>query len=93
MAEWTQEQAIAYECARECITDMMSILTRKIEEEATKDTPTQHLIDDLRAQRSKFAAERAALHVHDNLEVSRIRTEYGAIIRMSRSARRAASAE
>ena len=36
MAKWTQEQAVAFECARECITDMMGICSAKIAEEEGK---------------------------------------------------------
>ncbi len=39
MTEWTQQEAVAYECARECITDMMAICTDQIADESRKDAP------------------------------------------------------
>ena len=38
MAKWTQEQAVAFECARECITDMMGICSAKIAAEEGRNT-------------------------------------------------------
>ena len=40
MAKWTQEQAVAFECARECITDMMGICSTKIAEEEARPIRT-----------------------------------------------------
>lgn len=86
MAEWTQEEAIAYECAGECITDMMAIYSGQIDDENRKEKPDADRLATLRAERSKLAQERAALHVHDHADIARIRAEYGAIIRARRGA-------
>jgi hypothetical protein len=59
MQQWTQNQAIAFECAREVITDMMAICTGRISEEAAKETPDTDRLATLRADRSKLAQERA----------------------------------
>lgn len=85
MKQWTQDQAIAFECAREVITDMMALCTLRITEEATKEAPDADRLAALRADRSKLAHERAALHVTDEADVARIRTEYGAIVRAWRA--------
>lgn len=83
--KWTQDEAIAYECARECITDMMAICTGRIADEAEKEAPDADRVAALRADRSKLAQERAALHVGDHADIARIRTDYGAIVRAWRA--------
>ena len=84
MQKWTQDEAIAFECTREVITDMMAIQTRQITDEANKDAPDVDRLASLRAERSRLAQERNALHVDDLAAVSRIRSEYGTIVRASR---------
>lgn len=85
MAEWTQEEAIAFECARECITDMMAICTGQIADESRKGSPDTERLAALRAERSRLAQERASLHVYDHAAIARIRAEYGAAIRAHRT--------
>ena len=43
--EWTQQEGIDYECAVECISDMVSIRTAKIWDEQHAAQPNQALID------------------------------------------------
>jgi len=73
MAAWTQDEAIAFEAARECITHLMAILTADI----ASGTFTPEQCEALRARRSALAAERAKLRVHDHADVARIRGVYG----------------
>lgn len=87
--EWTQDEAIAFECAREVITDMMAICTGQISDESSKATPDADRMAKLRAERSKLSQERAALHIADQLDIARIRTNYGAIVRAWREDHRA----
>lgn len=89
MQQWTQDEAIAFECAREVITDMMAIQTGQMAEEACKAAPDANRLASLRAERSRLAQERAALHVDDLTAVARIRTEYGTIVRARREERQA----
>lgn len=79
--EWTQDEAIAFECAREVITDMMAICTGQISDESSKATPDADRLAQLRVDRSKLFYERTALHVADQSDIARIRTNYGAIVR------------
>ena len=81
MSNWTQDQAIAFECAREVITDMMAIQTGLIASETEKASPDLGYLEDLRAKRSQFAQERSGLHVEDDAEIARVRQQYGAIVR------------
>lgn len=79
--KWTQDEAIAFECAREVITDMMAIQTGQIAEESSKAAPDADRLASLRAERSRLAQERAALHVNDLAAVAGVRAKYGAIVR------------
>lgn len=84
-AQWTQEEAIAFEAARECITDLMAIRTGQIEEEAQRPTPDPAHIEALRADRVRLHHERASLGVTDHAAVARVRSEYGAFVRVWRA--------
>lgn len=85
MNSWTQEQAIAFECAREAITDLMAIQTRQIAEESGAAQPNAVRVAELRAVRARLAQERADLLVSDQAQIARIRTEYGAQVRAWRA--------
>lgn len=85
MAEWTQEEAVAFECARETITYLMAIQTGQIAAEASKQEPDAVRLASLRAERSRLAEERAALRVYDHADIARVRADYGAIIRAHRA--------
>ena len=76
-----RDQAIAFECAREVITDWMAIYSGRISHESAKSLPDTNLIAELRANRSKLADERATLRVGDQSDIARIRKEYGAAVR------------
>jgi len=87
MPQWTQDEAIAFECACEAITHMMAIQSRQIYEEMKKLEPDVFRVAEFRAERSRLHQERLAMHVDNHDEVARIRTEYGAIIRARREKR------
>lgn len=79
MEQWSQDEAIAFESAKECITHLMAIWTARIASGAL--TPEQ--CDKLRARRSELAIERAGLRVHDHADIARIRSVYGQACRES----------
>jgi len=89
MQKWTQDQAIAFECAREVITDMMAIQTALIAIETEKVDPDLEYLINLRIMRSKLSIERSALHVNDDAMINYIRGQYGAIVRSWREEKRA----
>ena len=89
MQQWTQDEAIAFECACEAITHMMAIQSAEIASEASKTTPDAERLASLDAERSRLFRERLALHVHDLANIARIRSEYGAIVRAWRQEQRA----
>jgi len=53
MEQWTQDEAIAFECARECITDLMGIQSGLLCEEENKPSPDQASIDKYKAELSR----------------------------------------
>lgn len=81
MKQWTQDEAIAFECAREAITHMIAIQSTEIADEAAKAYPDAERIANLSAERSRLVRERSALHVNDVVDIARIRVEYGAVVR------------
>lgn len=85
--KWTQEEAIAYESALECITHLRAILTG----ERHNDNPTPERLAEIEAEFARLLAERRALSVHDHAEIARIRRDYGQRIRadMERGRRQA----
>lgn len=85
MVKWTQDQAVAFECARECITDMMGICSAKISDEEGRAAPDSVRLALLEQELSELAQERAALTIHDDDRVAKIRSEYGSKIRQYRS--------
>lgn len=82
---WSQEEAIAFECARECITDLMAFYTAEIHVEKTQLNPNEHRLSFLIAERARLASERRDLHLSDNETIARIRKEYGELIRSFRA--------
>ena len=82
---WTQEEAIAYECAREVITDLSSICTSRIYSELAKQIPDHDLVASLKARRTNLFNERRDLKIGNQDEIARLRKEYGSEIRAWRA--------
>lgn len=91
MALWTQDQAIAFEVARECITHMMAIYSGQLAQERDKAEPDDVVIAALLAERTRLAQERARLHVVDDAGVARATEVYGRAIREWRQGKARAS--
>lgn len=81
--QWSQDQAIAFECAREAITELMALRSGEISHESSLSEPNEARLDDLRADRARLGRERAALHVGQDAQVARIRADYGILLRAS----------
>lgn len=75
--KWTQEEAVAYESALECISHLRAILAG----ERYNDNPTPARLVEIEVESARLAAERRALSVHDHAEIARIRRDYGQRIR------------
>jgi predicted transcriptional regulator len=79
--QWTQDEAVAYECAREVITHLRAILTSEIADEESKPEPDAVRLKSLRTEWERLFHERANLHVDSHQELARVRREYGARVR------------
>jgi hypothetical protein len=78
---WTQEEAIAFECAKETVGHMIAICSSLIAKEEMKSPKSEQRIMELEAKSSKFTAERRSLRLKDKVEVERINREYGSKIK------------
>ncbi|MDM0029141.1 hypothetical protein [Variovorax saccharolyticus] len=79
--QWTQEQAIAFESARECITAMVAVHTAELAEEKQRPEPRPEVMNDIRDEINRLFAERAGMHVNDDETVRRVREIYGPKVR------------
>jgi hypothetical protein len=78
---WSQDEAIAFEVARDAINAVMSIYTGQIAVEERKAEPDVAAIAGIAARLSALHQERTALHVKDHAAIARVRQEYGAFVR------------
>jgi hypothetical protein len=79
--KWTQEQALAFEAARECMTALMAVYSADLvrtEASHGEDSEQAILID---AKISAFFNERASLTPTDVKGVERVFANYGPIVR------------
>ena len=74
---WTQDEAIAFESARETIGHLMAIYSALMDKEKMKPTPDWQQIMSLKAKRSALALERTNLNIKDYKDIARIEQEYG----------------
>lgn len=81
---WTQEEAIAYECAREVINDMVGICSYLIAQEEKKVKQNLERIRQLDAKITELFKERSEIDLHDKTTVAKIRAEYGLKVRSYR---------
>lgn len=81
MTAWTQDEAIAFECAREAIGHHIAIYSARIADEAAKPCPDVALIEQLWAERASLHQERAGLHVGDHAAIEQARAVHGAAVR------------
>lgn len=81
---WTRDEAIAFECAREAMNDMVGICSTKIAEEKCNPAPDLRRIEVLHHTRLNFMKERDGVRWYDRDVIAKIRKEYGAKIRAYR---------
>lgn len=75
--EWTQDESIEYEVARESITALISFRSQWLFDEEAKPSPDQAAIERWRGESAALAAELHGLHVGDRERIARICREYG----------------
>jgi hypothetical protein len=83
--KWTQDQAIAYESACECISALIAIHTAAITHEQRAEHPSASVIAELDEQITQLFRERKSLLPTDDEAVKRIRIEYGGLVRAAKS--------
>ena len=85
---WTQEQAVAFECAREAISDLMAICSAAIASEEAS-APEGPRLAELEQELAGLARERADLRVADHDRIAAIRRTYGERVRVYRAQQQA----
>lgn len=79
--KWTQDEAIAFECACDAIRHMMSICSGALCDEKRKSKPDALRIAEIEKRMDELWRERTSFHVKDHEKIATIRREYGAQIR------------
>jgi hypothetical protein len=85
--EWTQDQSIAFEAARECLSDMIAIVSGEIAAAEQQHPRDEAALAKLIARQAALALEREDLRLTDDEGVFRVRSEYGPIVRAHRARR------
>jgi hypothetical protein len=78
---WTQDEAIAYEVAKETFNDLVGYCMARIYEQEAKPEPDQAVIDHWNSEADRYVRERRGLDASDGDAVQRVITEYGALAR------------
>lgn len=78
---WTQDEAIAFECACDAIAHMNAIYSASLCDEKKKPEPDLARIVEIKNKIDELARERRSLHVADHEKIAMIRREYGAQVR------------
>lgn len=81
-ALWSQDEAIAFESARETIGHMIAICTALIAKEKDKENPDLKRVLTLENMQLSFGKERLALRLKDHQHIDYIEKEYGAKIQL-----------
>ncbi len=84
MTSWTQEDAVAFESARECLTDLIGFCSADLHAERNSGAPNETRIAALEYQMKSLATERSRLRGTDIEAIARIRNVYGAEVRRRR---------
>jgi hypothetical protein len=84
-AMWSQDQAVALECAHEVISDLIAIRMAEIYGEEAKGSPNLPRIAALREHVAGLWGERADLKVTDDAAVAAVRANYGQLVRTHRA--------
>ena len=83
-ADWTQEDAISYECAGEAITHAMAIVSAEIDDIEEGRGGGRSRLTHLSELQTGMASERASLHRLDPDAIKAVRVKYNALVRAGR---------
>lgn len=78
---WTYEEGLRFECARDLLTDRMGECSASIAEEMQKLSPDSHAIARLREERLRLSMRRDSFHVGDSDEIEKILNEFASLKR------------
>lgn len=80
---WTQEEAIAFQAARDCITHLLAIKLARLTELESLAGPVTVEQEVLAAEIHRLSDERRDLRLTDHGDIARIRNDFGAMVRQS----------
>lgn len=86
--EWTHEECVDYEVARETITALIGFRSEWIHQEQQKPAPDQASIARWEAETDAFVQELRGLDVRDRANIARIHRDYGAEVKRLNAAAR-----
>ncbi|MFC3216494.1 MULTISPECIES: hypothetical protein [Sphingomonadaceae] len=78
---WTQDQAVAFEAAREAVVDVIAGYSAEIDAEQTKPQPDGDRLAFLEMQTRHCFDVMKSLRVADDATVAQVLREYSAIVR------------
>lgn len=82
--KWTQDEAIAFGCARDYIGDLMVLYMTLLDDMQSKPDAPAERVAWLQAEIKRLKAQRRSLKVSDHEEIAEIRRVYGALLKGSR---------
>lgn len=82
--KWTQDEAIAFACARDYIGDLMVLYMTLLDDMQSKPDAPAERVAWLQAEIRRLKAQRRSLKVSDHDEIAEIRRVYGALLKGSR---------
>lgn len=89
---WSQDQAVAFEAARECLGDAIAICVAGIATEEARACPDASRLAELESELVELTAKRRELKLTDSEAVASVRAIYGALVRGHREQRHSAAA-
>jgi hypothetical protein len=82
--KWTQDEAIAFGCARDYIGDLMVLYMTLLDDMQSKPDAPVERVAWLQSEIRRLKTQRRSLKVSDHDEIAEIRRVYGALLKGSR---------
>jgi len=79
--KWTQEEAIACECACDYLGEVLGIYSSELDSEEAREAPREDRVAWLEAEIVRLARVRRQLRVTDHETIAEIRRVFGALLR------------
>ena len=78
---WTQEEAIAYECAYDYLGEVLGIYSGQLDAEEAREMPRQDRVAWLEDEITRLGKVRRQLRISDHEVIAEIRKTFGALLR------------